>query len=67
MEIQKYHRLLDLWTYGLTWVGARDTCASKKTPHVKNDMLYFVPLFGKDNFVNGWVGPIFSAVVENIT
>ena len=30
MEIQKYHGLTDRRTYLLTWVGARDTCVSKK-------------------------------------
>ena len=29
MEIQKYHLRTDGRTYGLTWVGARDTCVSK--------------------------------------
>ena len=33
MEIQKY----DLPTYGLTWVGARDTCVSKKNPQEWHD------------------------------
>ena len=30
MEIQKYHRRTDQRTDLLTWVGARDTCMSKK-------------------------------------
>ena len=29
MEIQKYDLRTDGRTYGLTWVGARDACASK--------------------------------------
>ena len=30
MEIRKCDQLTDLPTDGLTWVGARDTCVSKK-------------------------------------